>query len=286
MAIRRPDRSLFDVATTRASRQVYLGIDGTNWLHTIYHANNGHDVLETVVRRIDALTRNLQPKLVVVCLDRRSFRHDLYPPYKAKRGERPHDENLHFVLENALGVLKDWAVVVQVNGFEADDCLAALAARAVAVGSDAVLASPDKDLNQCLVADRVTIIKKFHLLGSGITNIEWMTPQLLLDQKGLTPRQWIDYQTLAGDSGDGVPGCPGWGEKTASEAIRQWGSIDAIYDNIDSVKVSASRRAALLKFRDDGLAIMRQLVTLRTDVDEVKRIFVSRRRIGASHART
>ena len=236
------------------------------------------------MRRIDALSRYVQPKMVITCLDRRSFRHDLYPPYKAKRGERPYDDDLHNIMRTALSVLRDCSVVVQVDGFEADDCLAAIAHHASRTGSDAVLASPDKDLNQCLIQDRVQIIRKFHLLGSGITNIEWMTPQLLMDQKGLTPRSWIDYQTLAGDSGDGVPGCPGWGEKTATEAIQQWGSIDAMYDNIDALKVSTARKAAFIKFREDGLPIMRTLVTLRTDVEPVQRLFVSRRRIGGHHA--
>lgn len=231
------------------------------------------------MRRIDALSRYVQPKMVITCLDRRSFRHDLYPPYKAKRGERPHDDDLHNIMRTALSVLRDCSVVVQVDGFEADDCLAAIAHHASRTGSEAVLASPDKDLNQCLIHDRVQIIRKFHLLGSGITNIEWMTPQLLMDQKGLKPSQWIDYQTLAGDSGDGVPGCPGWGEKTATEAIHKFGSVASIYDHIDELRVSEKRKQSLLEFREQGWPLMRTLVTLRTDVAAVERLFVARRRI-------
>ena len=263
---------------------LYLGIDATNWLHTIYHANSGHAVLETVVRRIEALTRHLQPKLVIACLDRRSFRHDLYPPYKAKRGERPHDGALHDILTNALGVLRDCAVVVQADGFEADDCLATIGHKAATTGNEAVLASPDKDLHQSIVDDRVLIVKRFHLLCSVAANVEVYATRELHEQWGLKPEQWIDYQTVVGDSGDGVPGCKGWGKDTWLPILKQYGNVDNVYDHIDDLKVGPARKKSLIEFRNDGLPIMRTLVTLRTVVEDVQRLFVSRRRIGANHA--
>jgi DNA polymerase-1 len=137
-------------------------------------------------------------------------------------------------------------------------------------------------MHQCLVDDRVVIVKKFHLLGHAAANVEVYSTVELQEQWGFKPEQWIDYQTLAGDSGDGVPGCSGWGEKTAKEAIQKYGSVAAIYDHIDELRVSEKRKLALIEFRERGWPLMRTLVTLRTDVEAVNRLFVSRRRIGAN----
>ncbi len=133
------------------------------------------------------------------------FRHDLYPPYKAHRKPKP--AGLQAALDEAPQAVASLAVPCAVEGFEADDCLATLARYAVVAGGRAVLASPDKDLNQSLVPEAVVILRQFTLGADGLRALDWWNAAGLEKHYGLRPSQWVDFQTLVGDSTDGVPGC-------------------------------------------------------------------------------
>jgi DNA polymerase-1 len=246
--------------------RLFLGIDASNWICCLWHAQNGRGVLDAVCRRLEALVEYLEPSHVVACFDRRSFRHDLYPTYKAHRKPKP--AGLQAVLDEGPAALGTIAVPCAVDGYEADDCLATVARDAIAAGSRAVIASPDKDLNQCLVPDQVTILRHFILGNDGLRSLDWWNAAALQKHFGLTPAQWIDFQTLVGDSGDGVPGCKGWGEKTTLPALQAAGTIEAMLANPWALKISPKQQQALLAFRPQ-LDLMRQLITLRPDVPEV-----------------
>ena len=246
--------------------KLYLGIDTGNWIACLWHAQGGRGVLSAVCRRIEALAEHLQPAFLVACFDRRSFRHDLYAPYKAHRKPKP--EGLLRDLAEGPAAVAAIAVAAAVDGFEADNLLATLARDALAAGGQAILASPDKDLNQCLVQDRVCILRQFVLAADGPRAFDWWNAAGLQKQYGLTPRQWIDFQTLVGDSGDGVPGCKGWGEKTALPALQKAGSIEAMLADPWALKITPRQQQSLLDFRRE-LPLMRQLITLRDNVSEV-----------------
>jgi DNA polymerase-1 len=244
-----------------------LGIDATNWIHRLWHAQDGRDVLGTVFRWMDALAARVQPDAIVACFDRRSFRHEIFPAYKSKRP--PRALGLDDVLDGAPAALAEMVLVARHDGFEADDCLATLARIGRERGEKVVLATGDKDLRQCLADGLVTQIRGFATEHGRTTAEEWYTAGTLRATMGIEPAQYIEFQVLCGDSGDGVPGCPGWGEKTSLAAIQRFGSVAGVYDNLLGLKVSARQRNALMSFRPQ-VELMRRLVTLSTDIPSVK----------------
>lgn len=244
----------------------WLGVDGTNWVHQLWHATGGKGTLAALANRLAALVAFLQPETTVVAFDRRSFRHDLLATYKAGRGER--DESLNRELAAAPAICHRQALVAQQDGMEADDCLATFAAVGLAQGAQVVLASPDKDLRQCLVPGRVTVLKSFKTSGGTFAEPAWYTAADLGIEYGLLPEQWPDYQILVGDKGDGIDGCPGWGEKTAAAVLAKVGTIEACYRQPFSLPCTARQRAQLQNYRS-RVPLVRQLVTLRTNVEAV-----------------
>ena len=243
-----------------------LGIDATNWVHQLFHAQRGLNVLVTAVARLRALIDHIRPTAVVACFDCRSFRADLLPTYKAGRGEK--DAALVEYLQAAPQEFGKLATVARQEGFEADDGLATLAAIGRFQRDQVVIASPDKDLRQCLAENEVTILRGFSTSRGDVGNQDWYTSARLHAEYGLRPHQWPDYQALVGDRGDSIDGCHGWGEKTAAAALARCVDIDAMLKNPFGVPCNQKQRDALLAFKD-RLPIVRQLVTLRTDVAAV-----------------
>lgn len=254
---------------------IWLGIDGTNWVHALYHAFRGVDVLEHVRRRVRILTQYTRASCVVVCFDRRSFRHDLWPAYKANR--KPKDETLQRLLAESPAAVADAGQAVYQDGYEADDCLATLAAVAVDSGAKAIIASPDKDLWQCLVEGRVSVLRAFKTHGTEILDPVWQTARELEIAEatlGLRPACWVDYQALVGEAGDNVPGCPGWGPQTAKRALVKAGSITAMLSDPWAIHCHCTR-SQLTKLQawaksETGLSLSRSLVKLVTDVGAVQ----------------
>ena len=243
-----------------------LGLDTTNYVHTIWHAQKGTGVLGTVRMRLTALVDRLKPSHVVACFDRRSFRYDIFPAYKAGRKEK--DPGLCRDLQDAPEAIQDIATIAAEDGFEADDCLASLAALGVKIEQKVVLASPDKDLRQCLVEGSVTILRDFRTDHGEVTSLDWFTAARLKEDYKLTPGQWPDYQALVGDATDGIPGCVGWGPVTAGKATASLGSFQAILANPLALKLTQKQAAALMRFKPQAETMLR-LVTLRTDVAAV-----------------
>jgi DNA polymerase I len=242
-----------------------LAVDATNWIHSTWHAQRGQGVLNSVRARLAAIVDRLSPSHAIACFDRRSFRHDLFPAYKAGRKEKP--EGLQRDLCEAPDVLSGIATICQEDGFEADDCLSSLAAIGKQLNQKVVLASPDKDLRQCLVEGHVTILKSFTLCGANVTECHWYTAARLQKEFHLVPSQWTQMQALCGDSTDGIGGVAGWGEQTAAAALARWGTIARMLENSLSIKMNKTQQASLLKLRHgDQLAKLLQLVTLRSDV--------------------
>ena len=168
--------------------RLFLGIDASNWICCLWHAQSGRGVLDAVCRRLEALADYVNASHVVACFDRRSFRHDLYPSYKAHRKAKP--AGLQAVLDEGPDAIAAVAVSCAVDGYEADDCLATVARDAISAGCRAIIASPDKDLNQCLVPDRVTILRQFVLGNDGPLSFDWWNTAALERHYGISPEQW------------------------------------------------------------------------------------------------
>jgi 5'-3' exonuclease len=278
---------------------VILVIDGTNWIHSLWHTVRDR-APRLAAERLRAVCDYCADKMAceqvrretfhpVVCWDRRSFRHDLHDGYKAGRAER--DPGIDKALAEARKTLHVDAQQCEVEGYEADDLLASFAAAAMASGQKCVLCSADKDLYQCLRSGQVSILKNFkteRLTLDGVSHVrlyepQWVTEAALLLAHGLRPDQWIDYQCLVGESGDNVPGCPGWGPKYAGELLKCWPSLAVVWPMLDrsSPNYNPQRLPGVKDLRKMPATYKslwdwkpryewtRQLIELRTNVVEV-----------------
>jgi DNA polymerase-1 len=201
------------------------------------------------------VVREQQPDHLAVVFDSKgpTFRHLLYPPYKANRAAMPED------LVPQVAVIKEVVrafnmPAIELPGVEADDIIATLAKRFAAEGLDVTVVTGDKDLMQ-VVAERIRLLDTMKDKISGLEEVA--------ARFGGTPAQVIEVQALAGDSSDNVPGVPGIGEKTAVELIREFGSVDNLLANLDRVK--GKRRENLATYAEQA-QLSKQLVTLRDDV--------------------
>ncbi|MGE0650632.1 MAG: DNA polymerase I [Alphaproteobacteria bacterium] len=185
---------------------------------------------------------------------RKTFRNDIYPDYKANRGEPPEDLVPQFPL--IRDATRAFSVpAIEMPGFEADDIIATYAHLAEEAGDEVTIVSSDKDLMQ-LVSDTVTLQDPITYDRIGFPEVE--------KKFGVAPDKVIDVQSLAGDSTDNVPGVPGIGIKTAAELIKTYGDLDTLLARANEIK-QPKRRENLVAFAEQA-RISRQLVTLRRDV--------------------
>ncbi len=188
-----------------------------------------------------------------------TFRHERYPEYKAHRPPMPDD------LRSQLTPIEDLAQaiglpVIEKPGMEADDVMATLARRGAEAGYDVVLVTGDKDMLQ-VVSERVLVLAP---QGKG-DDMKAMTPDAVREKWGVGPEHIRDILALMGDSSDNIPGVKGVGEKTAVELMKQFGSLDALYERLGEVKKPALRKK--LEENRDLAFLSRDLATVRTDLD-------------------
>ena len=194
------------------------------------HTNAVYGFLGILFKLLD----DIKPEMAGVAFDMhgKTFRHDKYEAYKGNR--KPAVPEFSEQVPLMKEVLKAMNIAcIEKQGFEADDIIGTLSKKANENGIEAVIVSGDRDLLQ-LVSDRTTMyIPK---TKSGSTTVEVYDPAKMIETYQVTPEQFIDVKALMGDSSDNIPGVPKIGEKTAISLIKQFGSIDGIYENIDDVK--------------------------------------------------
>ncbi|MBI4956696.1 MAG: flap endonuclease [Myxococcales bacterium] len=188
----------------------------------------------------------------------RSFRNDLYAGYKTDEGVPPAllaQFELAEELLRALGFVV-WAMV----DFEADDALATAAARYAPLCSQVLVASPDKDLAQCVRGTHVVQLDR----RKGLV----LDEAAVLAKHGVPPASIPDWLALVGDAADGYPGLPGWGAKSAAAVLRVYGHLEDIPADPGAWRVAvrgAPRLAATLAAGRDEAALYKTLATLRLD---------------------
>ena len=190
-----------------------------------------------------------------------SFRNDLWAGYKTSEGIEPELLAQFHPLEDALRAMG--VVVWAMEEFEADDALAA-AARLAAESKDVeqvIICTPDKDLSQCVSGQRVVQLdrRKRELRDEGG----------VVARFGVSPASIPDYLALVGDSADGFPGVPGWGEKAAGTVLGRYAHLERIPTSHAQWEVpvrGAARLAAALQEHHELAILFRTLATLRTDV--------------------
>ena len=204
-----------------------------------------------------------QPDYIAVVFDSgHGHRTELYPQYKATREKMPRElrESLPRIRElvEAFGDR-----VVEVEGWEADDVIGTLAARAAGAGLEAVIVSGDKDFFQ-LVGPRVHLLNPGRGGPHGVA-ANWVDESNASEKFGVEPGRVVDYLALVGDSSDNVPGAPGIGPKTALKLLETYGSVEEVLAHAEEVKAKRPRES-LLGNREEIL-LSRELVTIRTDVE-------------------
>jgi DNA polymerase-1 len=209
-----------------------------------------------VVNMLKSLLKEYQPERIAVVFDAKgkTFRDEMYPDYKANRPPMPDEMRsqipyLHSLVE-ALGL-----PLLVIEGVEADDVIGTLAAQATASDTNVLISTGDKDMAQ-LVNDHVSLV---NTMTSTYTDTAGVNSKY-----GVPPEKFIDFLALTGDTADNIPGVPKVGPKTATKLINEYGSLDALMAQADSVKgkLGENLRGAL-----EQLPLSRELVTIRLDVD-------------------
>jgi DNA polymerase-1 len=178
------------------------------------------------------LLRDEAPTHIAAAFDvsRQTFRSERYPEYKANRSSTP--DEFHGQIDITKEVLGALGITVLAEpGFEADDLIATLATQAENEGYRVLVVTGDRDSLQ-LVSDDVTVLYP----RKGVSELTRFTPDAVVEKYGLTPTQYPDFAALRGDPSDNLPGIPGVGEKTASKWIVEYGSLQGLVDNVDSVR--------------------------------------------------
>jgi DNA polymerase-1 len=200
-----------------------------------------------------------QPDYLAVSFDLgRTFRDDLFPDYKGTREKMPNE--LHVQIERIKQVVAAFNIpILTADGYEADDVLGTIARRAAAEGTEVKIITGDRDLLQ-LADKRITI----NLAGQKLSEATDYGPEEVKAKYGLTPKQYIDYKALVGDTSDNIPGVSGVGEKTAAQLIQEYGSLDAIYKHLDKIPARFKNK---LEVGKDSAYLSKKLATIVTDLD-------------------
>ena len=248
---------------------VYL-VDGTYELFRHYYAmpkqtdRDGHEVaaiigvLGSVLGMIEGGTTHIGVATDHVI---ESFRNDLWAGYKTSEGVEPDLLAQFHPLEHALRAMG--VVVWAMEEFEADDALAA-AARLAAASPDVeqvVICTPDKDLSQCVSGQRIVQLDR--------RKREQRDERGVVARFGVGPASIPDYLALVGDSADGYPGIPGWGEKASGALLGRYAHLERIPAKATDWTVpvrGAARLSAVLEENRPLALLFRTLATLRTDV--------------------
>ncbi len=255
---------------TKPDKHRLLLIDGHSVLYRAFYAISGMTSPEGMpVNAIYGFTRMLikvvekfPSSYLGIAFDAggKTFRHDLYPQYKANRTEMPSELAMQIPVLKEL-LTKLGIALFEQQGVEADDILATIARAAIAAKLNVITLSSDKDLSQ-LVNDRISLLKPTRSAPDGMKLLDRVGVQ---EEFGVLPEQIIDFLTLQGDSSDNVAGIPGIGPKTAQMLLSRFGSLEEIIDNIDLVRNKRVRTN--LKSHRDDLFISRQLITLCDDIE-------------------
>lgn len=244
--------------------KIYL-VDGSSYIFRAYfairHLSNSKGEATNAVygftNMLISLLRDEKPDKIAVIFDNKAptFRKQLYPEYKANRAAMPED------LVPQIPLIKEVVSafnlpVLEMPGYEADDIIATLARRYAAQGQNVTVVTGDKDLMQ-IVDDHVQLLDTMKNKVSRRDEV--------IERFGVPPEQVLDVLGLAGDSSDNVPGVPGIGEKTASQLIQEFGSIENLLENVDKVK--GKKRQENLRTYADQARLSKQLVDLVYDLD-------------------
>ncbi|HFI0083732.1 TPA: DNA polymerase I [Streptococcus suis] len=210
---------------------------------------------------LDHMMKRIEPTHILVAFDagKTTFRTEMYADYKAGRAKTPDEfrEQFPFIRQmlDAMGVKH-----YELAQYEADDIIGTLDKMAERIDTpfDVTIVSGDKDLIQLTDENTVVEISK-----KGVAEFEEFTPAYLMEKMGITPAQFIDLKALMGDKSDNIPGVTKIGEKTGLKLLIEHGSLEGIYENIDSMKASKMKEN-LINDKDQAF-LSKTLATIDTN---------------------
>ncbi len=173
-----------------------------------------------------------KPSHILVAFDagKTTFRHKTYTEYKGGRQKTPPElsEQMPFIRE----LLDSYKIKrYELENYEADDIIGTLSKAAEEKDTEIKIITGDKDLLQ-LISDKTTV----DITRKGISEVDSYTPNFLNEKLGISPIQIIDMKGLMGDSSDNIPGVPGVGEKTAIKLLKEYGTVENLYEHLEEIK--------------------------------------------------
>ena len=234
-------------------------IDGSSYLYRAFYALPGltapsgqpTGAIYGVLMMLHKLIKDERPNLLGIVFDApgKTFRHELFPEYKANRARTP--EDLIIQIEPLLAAIENLGLpLLRVNGVEADDVIGTLAKEAEQRGINTLIATSDKDFTQ-LVSDKITLLDT---MKNRLTDRSGV-----IEKFGLPPEQIIDFLTLSGDASDNIPGVPTVGPKTAVKWLQQYSSLAGVIEHAEEIsgKVGEALRESIPR-----LNLYQQLATI------------------------
>jgi len=234
-------------------------IDGSSYLYRAFYALPGltapsgqpTGAIYGVLMMLHKLIKDERPNLLGIVFDApgKTFRHELFPEYKANRARTP--EDLIIQIEPLLAAIENLGLpLIRVNGVEADDVIGTLAKEAEQRGMNTLIATSDKDFTQ-LVSDKITLLDT---MKNRLTDRSGV-----IEKFGLPPEQIIDFLTLSGDASDNIPGVPTVGPKTAVKWLQQYSSLAGVIEHAEEIsgKVGEALRESIPR-----LNLYQQLATI------------------------
>lgn len=202
----------------------------------------------------------IRPDYVLVAFDRSepTFRTEIYADYKGTRQATPPELGPQFgMVKDILHALS--ITTIDREGYEADDIIGTMSKKAENEGIESILLTGDRDYFQ-LVSDLTSV----HYTKRGISQIEVVTPHYIMEKYQVSPSALVDIKGLQGDTSDNIPGVPGIGEKTAIKLIKEFSTIEKIYENLD--RVSGKKLKENLIENEDQAFMSRQLGEIFRDM--------------------
>jgi len=270
------------------TKEKFIIIDGNALVHRAFHAlpplttKDGKLVnavygFTTILLKI---IKDLKPDYLTCAFDRKgkTFRHEEFKEYKAKRIKQPDElyEQIP-IIEEVLKVFQIPVIDSEKPGFEADDVIGTVINK---LKKESPTKSGTRTKNVIVTGDLDTLQlidddTEVFTLKKGISDTITYDERVVKERYGLTPKQLIDFKALRGDPSDNIPGVKGIGEKTASELIKEFGSLENLYKNLDSKKIK-ERYQKLLKehepeaFLSKKLSVIIQDVPLKFNLEKTK----------------
>ncbi len=249
----------YDGAMPQEKEIVYI-IDGSSYIHRAYHAirnlanSKGFPTNASFgfTKMVLKLLKDKEPEYLAIVFDARgpTFRHEIYPDYKANRPPMPDDmaEQIPVI----KSIVKNLNIkMIEKEGYEADDIIGTLARACEEKGFRVVMVTGDKDFRQLITPN----VSMWDTMKDAVTD-----NASLKETYGLEPEKFIDVMGLSGDSTDNIPGVPGVGEKTAVGLVREFGSFEGVFDHVEELK-KKKLKENLQQFRDDAV-LSKKLVTI------------------------